>query len=70
MAKRFTEKHLLDELGVQCKVHTQKNIAVRYGMPASFINDVLKGRRNITDNLARAMGYEPLMRLFEKKAAK
>lgn len=37
---------------------TQEEWAKLKGFSAQFICDVLAGRRNVTDSLAKAMGYE------------
>lgn len=37
---------------------TQEGWAQHRGFSASFISDVLQGRRDVTESLATAMGYE------------
>jgi DNA-binding transcriptional regulator YdaS (Cro superfamily) len=34
---------------------TQKAVAVELGFPPAFVNDVIHGRREVSDNLARAV---------------
>jgi plasmid maintenance system antidote protein VapI len=68
--KHYTQADLMNDLRARCCATTQKDVAVCLAMPPSFINDVLSGRRNMTDNLARAMGYEPVEKRYEKKAAR
>ena len=48
----------------------QKATAVALKVSPSFLNDVLKGRRALTDNLARAMGYEPQEATYTRTATK
>ena len=36
---------------------SQKEVAISFGMTPQFICDVLKGRRDMTENLARELGY-------------
>ena len=64
--KQYTQADLLKELRSRCTQTTQKDVAICLALPPSFINDVLQGRRNFTDNLARAMGYEPVERAYRK----
>jgi plasmid maintenance system antidote protein VapI len=42
------------------KVHgsTQKKAAEELGVSSQFLNDVLRGRREISATLAKAMGYQ------------
>jgi len=39
---------------------TQKAVAERLGFSAQFINDVLGGRRDVTDALASSLGFHKL----------
>ena len=39
--------------------------AKKHGLSRSFVCDVLSGRRQITERLAKALGYQPA-RLWEK----
>jgi plasmid maintenance system antidote protein VapI len=36
---------------------SQKEVAAALRMSPQFINDVLKGRREMSENLARSLGY-------------
>jgi len=42
--------------------HGQTETAKRLEISRSFLNDVLNGRRNLTENLARQMGFEVIYR--------
>ena len=57
--KTYTQADLLNDLRARCCKRSQLAVAIELDMSASFINDVLKGRRNMTTALATALGYEP-----------
>ncbi len=40
------------------RVGNQKKFAEKYGFSASYINDVLNGRRAISDRLASVVGFK------------
>lgn len=44
-------------LNRQIEKTSQSDFAKEHGFSKGFISDVLKGRRNITDRLAGALGY-------------
>lgn len=57
---------VLMELARECKRTSQKATAKRLGFTPQFINDVLNGRRKITDNLAAKMGYQRVTRFVRE----
>lgn len=60
MIKQFKEEDLLKELRgfiAKPKGITQSELARRLAFSPSFINDVLNGRRDMTEALANALGY-------------
>lgn len=57
---------VLMELARECKRTSQQATAKRLGFTPQFINDVLRGRREITDNLAAQMGYERVTRFVRQ----
>jgi DNA-binding transcriptional regulator YdaS (Cro superfamily) len=40
------------------KAGSQKDFAEKHGLSPSYINDVLRNRREISGRLAKALGYE------------
>lgn len=48
IAKRKT---LLNELGKWCEVYSQKAVAAKCGVHATFIADILKGNKSISDRV-------------------
>lgn len=63
-----SEKGMRFQLAYECSRSTQAKVAKRYGFSAQFINDVLKGRRDVTADLAERMGYQ-LVTLYRRKRA-
>ncbi len=64
--KTYTQAELLDDLRIRCHKRSQLAVAIELELSASFVNDVLKGRREMTINLARAMGYQPMQQLYTR----
>jgi plasmid maintenance system antidote protein VapI len=66
MAARLGEGQFLDLIRrhVQ-RVGTQKQVAAALGVSPSFLNDILKERREITSRLAEQFGYRRTV-VFEK----
>lgn len=62
----LNEKEILQELRQTVALSTQKAVAEKYGVSQQFICDVLKNRRSVTDDLAKAMGYTKVIR-FERR---
>lgn len=63
---RKSESHLINEL----KVRTDRKFgltttAKELGFTPQFILDVVKGRRSVSDRLAKAMGYSRIV-IFER----
>lgn len=44
---------------------TQRELAASAGVSAQFVNDVIRGRRDVSDTLAREFGYRRVVR-FER----
>ena len=57
-------RKLISELG------SQKAAADRLGFTPSFINDVLQGRREMTDQLARKLGFKRVVTWVPLKRSK
>lgn len=55
--QQFSYEHLLSDLKQRVSVTTQKAVAKSLKVTPQFLNDVLKGKREISKKLARSMGY-------------
>lgn len=54
----MNENLLRGELRQACvEAGSQRAWALRHGFSSPYVSDVLSGRREISDNLARALGY-------------
>lgn len=67
MSETFTEKYLVQTLRLRARKTSQVQVAKELGLSPAFICDVLKGRREVTERLARKMGYRKIVE-FEKVA--
>lgn len=56
--KLFTDTDLRVELVKRLDGKTQKELALQLGFAPQFINDVVHGRREISLDLAKALGYQ------------
>lgn len=65
--KHFTAIDLKAMLLTRIALSTQKQVAVELGMPAQFINDVVHGRRALSENLATAMGFKKMPDFYVRK---
>lgn len=66
----LTQKELLKELHKAVKeAGTQKQWAEQNGISAAYLNDILKGKRAISEKMAKKLGYVPVM-AFRKKEGK
>lgn len=54
----FTVSDVLEELRKAVKSKTQKSVSVQLGFTPQFINDVVRGRREVSAELAKSLGYE------------
>jgi plasmid maintenance system antidote protein VapI len=66
--KKYAQDDLMNDLRERCDERGQLAVAIELGLSASFINDVLKGRRALTTNLATNLGYTPMETLYTRKA--
>lgn len=57
-ARVATEHDILDELTDRVRDESQRAVASALGFSTAFLNDVLRGRRSISDHLAERMGWE------------
>lgn len=68
VVKEFRADHLIEELRERCANSAQTIVAEQLGISGPFLNQLLSGRREMTDRVARAMGYTREI-VFRKKAA-
>jgi hypothetical protein len=55
--KSFTAEYVLEELERRALHQSQKLVAGDLGFTPQYINDVLKRRRLLSDNLAEKLGF-------------
>lgn len=67
MSETLTEKQVVEALKARTRQTSQRKVAAELRLSAAFVCDVLKGRREVTDRLARKMGYRRVVK-FEKVA--
>ncbi len=48
----------IQKLRLMCAAQGQKAVAGKLGFSTAYINDVLHDRREISDKMAKALGYE------------
>lgn len=65
--KRFTTIDLKAMLLTRTTMSTQKRVASDLGVSAQFLNDVIAGRRDISENLANALGFTKLPNAYIRK---
>ena len=65
----FSETYVLQELRQQVALSSQKDVAAKYRVSPQFICDVLKKRRPVSSDLAKAMGYTRVAK-FERRKRK
>lgn len=58
ITEQFSHDYVLRCLQMKVDVSSQREAAKSYGVTPQFINDVLRGRREITSRLAEAMGFK------------
>lgn len=55
----FDAQDLIDILRVRCREHgSQKAWAAHHNVSPAYVNDVMQGRREISDNFAALLGFE------------
>lgn len=68
MAKDFTTDDLHQELWQRVNASNQRSVAASLGVSVAMLNDVLHGRRGVTERIALALGYRREI-VFRKSAA-
>lgn len=58
MAKTYNDSDLLKMLWEMVRGTSQKQVADQLGLSRAMLNDVLHGRRYMTERLAEAMGFK------------
>ena len=64
--KTYTQADVMNDLRARCCKRSQLAVAIELDLSTSFINDVLKGRRAISNNLALILGYQPCELLYTR----
>lgn len=68
MQKIYSQAELLEELHALVAESSQTAVAAQLGLSVSMVNDLLRGRRDISERIAEAMGYSREI-IFRKRAA-
>ena len=68
MPKIYSQSDLLKELSAMVAESSQTATALHLGITVQMVNDLLRGRRDFSDRIATAMGYQREI-IFRKKAA-
>jgi hypothetical protein len=55
----LTDEALVDLLRKRCDQHGYDNWCRMHGFHYSFVNQVLKGKKSISERLAKQLGFEP-----------
>lgn len=56
------EAAIVSRLRQECRqCGSQKEFAKRHGYSLSYINDVLRNRRSVSENLAHVLGYQRIV---------
>jgi plasmid maintenance system antidote protein VapI len=58
MAKYFSQEQLLEDLRKEVSGSTQTAVADKYGISRSMVNEILSGRRDISQHIAEVLGYK------------
>lgn len=58
MAKYFSHEQLVADLREEVSNSTQAAVADRYGISRSAINEILSGRKDISQRVANILGYK------------
>jgi plasmid maintenance system antidote protein VapI len=64
----YTDGEILKALRERIDAKSQKEVAVALGFSPQFLNDVLGNRRNLTSQLASALGFHECPRRFTRKS--
>ncbi len=58
MPVTYTDEKLLEILLRRIAESTQRQVAEELGVSRSFLNDVVHGRRNVTDSMVEKLGFK------------
>lgn len=67
MARDYSKNEVLQVLWGRVNSSSQKRVADELGIHPATLNDVLYERRNLTDRIARGLGYK-LEQVYRKVA--
>jgi len=56
--KEITESELIEKLRKRASESTQRAVAQELGISIQMLNDLLHGRRQVSDRLASVLGFE------------
>lgn len=58
MKKTFTEEEVKSAIWAEVNKSSLRKTAVRSGFSAAFLSDILRGNRGVSENVAKAFGFE------------
>ena len=64
--RRYTAEEVRQDLRSRCVETSQQSVALETGFTPAFINDVVHGRRDMTQKLALALGYRIPPDVYER----
>lgn len=68
MKDELTETQLVGQLQYEClEAGGQKQWAESHGFSSVYVNDVLRGKRAVSEKFAEAMGFERIVTFRRKK---
>ena len=68
MPKIYSQSEVLQELREQVAESSQSEVARSLGLAVSMVNDLLRGRRDVSDRVAELLGFTREV-IFRKRAA-
>lgn len=67
MPRTYSQDELLNELRQRVAASSQRQVAQQLGISTSMMNDLMLGRRDVSDRIAKALGYQRAV-VFRKVA--
>ena len=63
----YNTEALLNILRKRTNGKTQREVAEELGISPTYLCDILSGKRNISNNLAKKLGFSKITVLYERK---
>ena len=55
--REYNAEYVIEELRLRCSASSQAAVARELGISLQHVNDLLNGRRKMSDRVAQALGY-------------